>query len=52
MPEPDTLPRTHQITHVDVVLTCSCGGVVVAPTESAAIGDWEAHCDTAEPDEW
>jgi hypothetical protein len=52
MPDTVTPIRSHRIAAVFVIIECSCGEYCEGPTESAAIGDWEAHCDTAQPDEW
>jgi hypothetical protein len=52
MPDPDASPRTHWITDVVVLVSCSCGEVVDGSTELAALSDWEAHCAETPPDEW
>jgi len=50
--KPSTAPRAHWVTDVTVLVSCSCGEVIDGSTETAALSDWEAHCDTTPPDEW
>jgi hypothetical protein len=53
MPEPDIAAiRTHRIAEIFVIIECSCGEYCEGSTETAALSDWEAHCDTTPPDEW
>ena len=50
--KPSTAPRAHWVTDVTVLVSCSCGEDIDGSTETAALSDWEAHCDTTPPDEW